>query len=223
MTHQPLQFGEYYHIYNRGNNRENLFIQQRNYPYFMQLYAKHILPIAETFAYCLMPNHFHFLIRTRTEKEQIEYQIQIGSFLENEPISKPISKPISTGQKVKEPSRVFNNLFIAYARAFNKAANRTGVLFETPFRRKIVTSDAYFYRLIVYIHMNPQKHGFVDDFRDWQWSSYWALLSEKETHLGRERVHEWFGSRDYFDEFHQESLKESDIAEFIEKDFEDWF
>ena len=60
MTIQPLQFGQYYHIYNRGNNRENLFAEQRNYPYFLKLYAKHILPVAKTFAYCLLPNHFHF-------------------------------------------------------------------------------------------------------------------------------------------------------------------
>jgi REP element-mobilizing transposase RayT len=175
-----LQFGAYYHIYNRGNNRENLFLQERNYPYFLRLYAKHILPVAETYAYCLMPNHFHFLIRTRTEEEQI----QIGSFLKNEPIC-----------KIKPPSRAFNNLFIAYARAFNKATGRTGVLFETPFHRKLVDSDAYFQRLVVYIHANPQKHGFVDDFRDWKWTSYNALYTDKTTHLERAAVIDWFGGR----------------------------
>lgn len=73
MTIQPLRFGQTYHIYNRGNNRENLFVEPRNYPYFLNLYAKHILPIAETYAYCLLPNHFHFAIRTRTEEEQEAY------------------------------------------------------------------------------------------------------------------------------------------------------
>jgi putative transposase len=224
MPHEPLQFGQYYHIYNRGNNRENLFVQKRNYPYFMQLYAKHILPVAETFAYCLLPNHFHFSIRTRTEEEQksyLEQMEQIGSVFKTEPISGGAkTEPIL---KVKEPSRAFNNMFIAYARAFNKATNRTGVLFETPFRRKIISNDAYFYRLIAYIHTNPQKHGFVKDFRDWQWSSYDALLSEKETRLERETVLEWFGDRDFFQEFHQENIDEKQIADFIEKDFEDYF
>jgi putative transposase len=217
MTNEPLHFGQYYHIFNRGNNRENLFVQKRNYPYFMRLYSQHILPVAETFAYCLLPNHFHLLIRTRTEAEQRSYRDQqhnqIGSISEIEPIS----------MKILQPSRAFNNMFIAYARAFNKATNRTGVLFETPFHRKIITSDAYFYRLIVYIHLNPQKHGFVDDFRDWQWSSYRALLSDKETHLARESVLEWFDGRHFFDAFHQDSLNESDLAAFIEKGFEDSF
>jgi hypothetical protein len=73
MANEPLQYGRFYHIYNRGNNGENLFVQQRNFPYFLQLYAKYIQPVAETYAYCLLPNHFHFGIRTFTEEEQEAY------------------------------------------------------------------------------------------------------------------------------------------------------
>ena len=157
MPNEPLQFGQYYHIYNRGNNRENLFVEPRNYPYFLRLYVRYIQPVAQTFAYCLLFNHFHFFIRTYTEEEQE----QISSISEIEPIS-PIFK-------LRQPSRAFNNMFIVYARAFNKATNRTGALFETPFGREIVDSDAYFLALIAYIHRNPQKHGLVDDFREWKW------------------------------------------------------
>ncbi len=41
-TGAPLQPGCYYHIYNRGNNREDLFREERNYRYFLQLYAHHV-------------------------------------------------------------------------------------------------------------------------------------------------------------------------------------
>jgi len=44
-------------IYNRGNNRENLFIEERNYHYFFKLYTHYIYPIADTYAYCPMRNH----------------------------------------------------------------------------------------------------------------------------------------------------------------------
>ena len=56
----PLEYGQYYHIYNRGNNGENLFFEERNYPYFLKLYAHHILPVADTYAYCLLRNHFQY-------------------------------------------------------------------------------------------------------------------------------------------------------------------
>lgn len=56
----PLFPGHYYHIYNRGNNGEDIFLEARNYDYFLNLYQKYISPIAETFAYCLLKNHFRF-------------------------------------------------------------------------------------------------------------------------------------------------------------------
>ena len=64
---EPLEFGQYYHIYNRGINGCDLFTSEENYQYFLNLYEKHIDPIAETFAWVLMPNHFHILIRLKDE------------------------------------------------------------------------------------------------------------------------------------------------------------
>ena len=65
----PLVPGVFYHIYNRGTNRENIFVEERNYGYFLQLYAKHIEPVAKTYAYSLLKNHFHVLARIREEFE----------------------------------------------------------------------------------------------------------------------------------------------------------
>lgn len=62
---QPLIHGQYYHIFNRGNGGEKLFREDRNYPYFLGLCAKYVEPVTETYAYCLMPNHFHFLVRIK--------------------------------------------------------------------------------------------------------------------------------------------------------------
>ena len=61
----PLKPGVFYHIYNRGTNREDIFVQERNYRYLLQLYARHIVPAAETYAYCLLKNHFHVLVRIK--------------------------------------------------------------------------------------------------------------------------------------------------------------
>ena len=69
-------------------------------------------------------------------------------------------------------TRRFTSLFQAYSMAVNKACNRTGKLFQEHFARIEVTPDAYFTNLIFYIHHNPQKHGFVKDFREWPCSSW---------------------------------------------------
>jgi len=198
-TTAVLQPGMYYHIYNRGNNRENLFIEPRNYPYFLSLYEKHIDPIADTYAYCLMRNHFHFAVRIK-ETSQV-------------PGTCEVLKPFN-------PSQSFSNFFNAYAKAINKGYGRTGSLFEVRFGRIAVTSTSYFETLIFYIHFNPQKHGFVDDFRDWYWSSYHTLICNSPTNLKRDEVQRLFGGIQGFEDFHRGRLDERKLEPIIEKDFD---
>ena len=189
---EPLALGVYYHIYSRGNNRENIFREQRNYHHFLGLYAKHLLPVAVTFAYCMLRNHFHFLIRTRTAQEQEAYWSEI-----------PGLEQVAGAFQLREPSQHVSNLLNAYTRSFNGAYGRTGALFQRPFGRVQVTSNAQFRRLLVYIHRNPQKHGFVTDFRDWPYSSYRTILTDKRTNLNREEVLSWFGNVQGFHQGHE--------------------
>ena len=185
----PLESETFYHIYNRGNNGQNIFFEKRNYALFLQKYAKYVSPVADTYAYCLLGNHFHFLIRTKSEKEITTFK---GDRVQN-----PVS--LESGKIV---SLQFSHLFNSYTQTINKTYNRTGSLFERPFRRIPVTSDAYFSQLVYYIHFNPQKHGFVDDFSDWDYSSYHSHLENKPTKLNRDDVISWFGSKLDYQQFH---------------------
>ena len=192
----PLQHGKYYHIFNRGNNRENIFLEERNYRHFLKLYTHHVLPVADTYAYCLLRNHFHLLVR----------------------IKDPADLPAPL--KSQKPSQHFSNLFNAYAKAFNNAYHRTGTLFQRPFGRIEVSSDAYFVQVVVYIHRNPQKHGLVPDFRTWPYSSYQAILSSQPTHVQRDAVLEWFQGTDHFEDVHRYEAEGRIIAPLIPDDFE---
>ena len=211
----PLAPGKYYHIYNRGNNRENIFFEERNYPYFLRLYAKYVEPVADTFAYCLMRNHFHVLVRIRETfavSETAKVSITPGQTF-----------GVSETPKVLTSANVlqhFSNFLNSYAKAINKAYNRTGALFQKKFGRIEVTSDRYFLALIHYIHFNPQKHGFVDDFRTYPYSSYSAILSTRPTRLKRDEVLGWFGGASRFDSFHQAQADEKLIQPLIADDVE---
>jgi len=204
----PLTYGTFFHIYNRGNNGENIFIQERNYHYFTELWWKHISPIAETWAFCLLRNHFHVVVCIK-DKEDLSgltnNTINLGARVDKgtDPSD---SRGDLTGldKKLKEPSQYFSNFFNAYARGVNIATQRTGALFERPFNRIPVDTESYLMRLIVYIHQNPQKHKFTDDFRDWNYSSYHDLVSNNPTRLQREKVIQLFGSRADFIRIHQE-------------------
>lgn len=83
-----------------------------------------------------------------------------------------------------------------------------------------MTDDAYFMTLIAYIHRNPQKHGFVDDFRAWTYSSYHAHLSAQSTRLKRDDVLAWFYGPEGFCAFHQQEVAETHIAPLTADDFD---
>lgn len=200
----------YYHIYNRGNNGENIFYETKNYTYFLQKWAKHIEPIAETYAYCLLKNHFHFLIKIR-DKETLMKHIYANYPIEK---AKKIENDLS-----RYLSYQFAHCFNGYAQAMNKGYKRTGCFFEERFERKVVDSELYFTNLIQYIHKNPEKHKFVTDYKDYPYSSYGSFLSIKPTLLQRETVLSWFGNTDQFQKFHAQIADEKCIEHLIiEKD-----
>ncbi|MGV3460538.1 MAG: transposase [Flavobacterium sp.] len=179
----PLECGKFYHIYNRGINSEKLFKEETNFEYFLSLYDNHINPIAETFSWCLMSNHFHFIVRIKSTEELSE--------------------------NIIPPSQSFSNLFNSYTKSFNKKYNRHGALFERPFRRKPVESEPYFKNLIAYIHNNPVHHNYCEHPIEYPWSSYISCVSDKPTKLKRDEVIALFGDRNNFKYVHE--LKSYDI------------
>jgi len=195
----PLETGSVHHVYNRGINGSNLFFEERNYAYFLEKYAQHVGNWVDTFAYCLLKNHFHLLLRVKD--------------LPNE------DQNTQADQGLHSPhhflSKCFSNFFNAYSKATNKAMGRTGGLFETPFKRILVHDETYFSRLIGYIHQNPQKHGFVNDYREYAHSSYHSHLSAKSTRLARDEVLGWFGNREAYAQFHCTLYDKQDLSDLI--------
>lgn len=197
-----------YHIYNRANGDENLFRESQNYRFFLQKYFAYINPVAETYAYCLLPNHFHAMIRIKAISD-IEDSLGGKTFQKFETFGKLIS-------------RQFASLFSAYTQAFNKMYGRKGSLFTPNIKRKQVNQEAYFTRLIIYIHNNPVKHGLVKDAWDWPYSSIQEFKAKGTDHatknghlepLLKQNIINWFGDFRTFETLHLELVEQSSVFE----------
>lgn len=68
-----LKAGRMYHVWTHANGDENLFREKENYTFFLEKYIEHVHPVVDTFAYCLMPNHFHLMIQVKQEDVVLEY------------------------------------------------------------------------------------------------------------------------------------------------------
>ncbi len=70
MSRREVAFlqGQYYHVYNRGVNHQDIFLTEENYRFLLRRAKKYLIPNKVVIiAYCLMPNHYHFLVRQNGE------------------------------------------------------------------------------------------------------------------------------------------------------------
>jgi len=190
---EPLLPDNFYHIYNNGMASRDLFYTSDNYEYFLDLYSQFIHPIAETYAWVLMKNHFHLLVK-------------IKEVIEIEGIKTPTARP----------SQQFSKLFNSYAQSINKRLGCHGALFERPFKRKLIEHEEYLKNVLLYIHNNPVFHGFCDYAMDYPWSSYLTCMSRKPTKLKRDTVMEWFGNEEQFKTMHSYKFDIDAIEEWLD-------
>lgn len=178
MNVDTFESGFIYHIYSRAIGAEKLFIENENYLFFLKKYENYLDPYFETLAFCLIPNHFHLLIRVKENCQNDQVIKAFGDFLNS------------------------------YTKSLNKSYTRNGGLFQRKFKRKKVESNSYYTRLILYIHLNPIKHGLRTEPTDWQFSSYNSFLSSKPSKIRRDEVLDWFGDLEEFKKVHNLNVEE---------------
>ncbi len=178
MPHQtlPLDDDGIYHIYNRAVGNEQLFLNEQYYLHFLQGLEKYLLPHVHIWSYCLLPNHFHLLAEIRTH---------------------------STG---KAFSKAISDCCNAHTKWLNTLNERKGNLFMRPFKRNKIKDDTHLAWTIWYIHRNPVHHNYIAGLKQWRFSSYNAIGSDK-TKVDTEKVLEFFGGYDNFIKHHSIQLK----------------
>lgn len=165
----PLINDYLYHVFNRGSEKRNIFLQPRDYRRFLQTSSYYQFPgpkpkfsqftksklnpfkslaesrLVEIICYCLMPNHFHFLLRQRKENGISIFMSQISN---------------------------------SYTKYFNTKYNRIGALFQGVFKSVLVETDEQFIHLSRYIHLNPVVSDLVKKLEKYPWSSYHEYMQE---------------------------------------------
>lgn len=168
----------YYHIYNRGWNRSEIFLDEDDYRYFEMLLARHIspqsvkdskgrefpwyYPFIHLNAYCLMPNHFHILVYQTDE----------------------------AGMR-----KLASSVLTAYTMYFNKKYGRRGPLFENTYKAVLIRGDQQLQHITRYIHLNHRE------YRTWPYSSYSDYLSRARQWVDSQPLLELFSSKQAYEEF----------------------
>lgn len=140
-----------YHIYNRGNFKQQLFFSDDNYLFFLEKCKRYLLPYSDILGWCLMPNHFHFL-----------FDITPAGFASMQ-VGNLVIPTISNGFRLVQSS---------YAKAVNKQRQRFGNLFQQKTHARLIESGEHVLTTFHYIHQNPVKAQLVTSPELWHYSSY---------------------------------------------------
>lgn len=204
----------YYHVFNRGVEKRDIFLEDEDYHLFQYYLFAYLLPLEkvlekypdlpmrltgknladelELIAYCLMPNHFHLLLKQRT-KDGI--------------------------------SKLLKQLTNAYTLYFNQKNNRIGGLMQGRFKAAGVDNESLFIHLVRYIHLNPvaapahrslgEGGGLTQDLNAYRWSSYPDYLGEPaDLPVSKSKILSYFPSVGAFKGFHED---QADYAKGLEK------
>ncbi|MFV0304319.1 MAG: transposase [Moheibacter sp.] len=197
IRNTPIEPNKFYHIYNRGVNGEVIFKSDRNFNYFLNKVFDKLNPVCEVYAYCLLPNHFHLLVKIKSEKE-VESLIKV---LNLDKAEAGLHAPRNIF------SKQFSKIFNSYSQAFNKENNRHGALIESPFKRKEINSEDYLRKAMIYIHQNPENHSIVTNFKNYKYSSFQTLIGTTNTNLNRNAAIQLFENKENFIFSHSKEIK----------------
>ena len=182
-----------YHIYNRSN--QPVFKTADNYNFFLQKFRYHILPYVDVLAWCLMPNHFHFMVVVN--EEGVKYVED-----EHLPNTQVLAKKIGT-------------FLSAYTKAYNKVYHNRGHLWAHNTKAKQVnfTDNNYPLMCFRYIHENPKAAGLVKHNSEWEYSSFKDLMGVRTgTLVNKNLVYQFFNcDEEYFKNWYSPKYRADDL------------
>jgi REP element-mobilizing transposase RayT len=200
-----LDTGKFYHIYNHANGFENIFREEKNYSFFLEKLKIHVHPIAEIMGFCLLPNHFHFLLKIRSASEIVG----LLTYEENQ-------KLIKYEQIQRFISKQFSNFFSSYTQSFNKIYKRRGSLFIKNFKFKLIENNSQLITTLLYVHLNAVKHGFVKTHTEWKWTSYaFYFDSQEQSWLSTKIIETLIVSKENYHKLHIK--RKMEILKYLEE------
>ncbi|HPC36754.1 MAG TPA: transposase [Candidatus Marinimicrobia bacterium] len=202
---------KYYHLYNRGCNRELIFFKDDHYRLLLRKIKENYQRFSlRIIAYCLMPNHYHLMVGVPvaepseglnmrfTQNGNLSYQLTEGSVA---------------------LSRFMQRVFNGYVQAVNIDMHRKGTLFESKYKSIVIDKEEYLLQLVRYIHINPVLAGLCTNPEDWEYSNCKEWLGLRKGILFDS---EFFGTyfqtneqyREFINSYKEEKLTQKEIKRF---------
>lgn len=201
----PFKPESFYHIVCKSVDGIDLFREDADYKVFQQRFKQFTNIIFDAWAYCLLANHAHYIVKTKTAETILKT------------INEPDNATLAMNSWLYDPDnellfdvmaeRQMNSFLVSFANYSNNKYSRKGGLFQKPFRRIEVVDDSHLQQAIIYTHANAQKHALVKDFKDHPYNSYTATVHNDPIFTDTKSVVDFFGGIEKFKSIHKSQVE----------------
>lgn len=197
----------FYHLVCKSIDGILLFAEPGDFRVYKERFKSFTSLHFEVWGYCLLSNHTHYIVKTKPAISvynsisymQKEYQTKsMQTFLEDLHNEEFFDVMIE---------RQMNSFLVSYSNYCNNKRNRTGGLFQKPFKRIRIHDEAHLQQAIIYTHANAQKHKLIDDFKKYDQASYTEIINCMDQFTEPNTVIEFFGGKDNFVKLHEKQVE----------------
>jgi len=193
----------YYHLVFKSVDGLLLFGNTSDYDLFLNRFKEFTKDFLDTWAYVLLRNHVHFIVKIRSVEEIEHYINNCSAEEQTEAVKKLAANNMKTDLLDGVIERQVNSFMVSYVRTINNRNNKQGGFFQKPFRRMLITDDSYLQQAIVYVHANAQKHNLVNDFLKYRYTSYHDIIRGNYLYIDTKAVLNFFNGTNKFIEIHR--------------------
>lgn len=188
----PFEAGTVYHFYNRSNAKEVIFPDEESSGQFLELFRKYLGEYLDVYAYCLIPNHFHFIVRIKPQDDiqKILSEKLVSDLTKTQVLFLQGESNVDVNELI---SRQLSNCFNSYSKSFNYHYKRKGNLFNRRINRVEIGDEEHLKYAIYYVHSNPSHHGVLSDFFKYRWSSIYEVVNDRSEYASLSHLYEIFG------------------------------
>jgi putative transposase len=199
----PFAANCFYHIVCKSIDGLPLFDEPKDYWIFLERFKKFNDGFLDVWAYCLLFNHAHFIVKVKHTDAIRSYILQL--LPENKTKSMNSFLADITNELLIDAliERQMNSFLVSYANYINNKHNRKGGIFQKPFKRIQIKGDGHLQQAIVYVHANAQKHGIVNDFKQYEYTSYHESANN---YIDSESMIDFFGGMEKYIQVHKDQV-----------------
>ena len=206
LLKSPFLYDNHYHLVFKSIDGVLLFRQDADYLTFLKRFALFTGFVMDTWVYCLLNNHAHFIIKIKSIEAIITNIKKTELPKQTVAMKKILATP--DGQDVFDEmiERQVNSFMVSYANYTKNKYQHHGGLFQKPFKRIRIDSDAHLQVAIIYSHANPVKHKIFKDYLFYPYSSYALFLTDTSHYCVVDEVLIFFGGVEKFILLHKKQI-----------------